>query len=44
MKTTNSMNKGKAIEHYFISELLKNDFEIFVPVLDTGIYLIVKDI
>ena len=43
MKTNNSMNKGKAIEHYFISELLKNDFEIFVPVLDRGIDLIIKD-
>ena len=43
MITNDSMNKGKAIEHYFISELLKNDFEIFVPVLDKGIDLIIKD-
>lgn len=43
MKTNDSMNKGKAIEHYFIYELLKNDFEIFVPVLDKGIDLIIKD-
>ena len=43
MKTNDSMNKGKAIEHYFISELLKNDFEIFVPVLDKGVDLIIKD-
>ena len=43
MITNDSMNKGKAIEHYFISELLKNDFEIFVPVLDKGVDLIIKD-
>tara|TARA_Y100000034_G_C6899253_1_gene415326 strand:- start:1623 stop:1925 length:303 start_codon:yes stop_codon:yes gene_type:complete len=43
MKTTNPMNKGKAIEHYFICELLKNDFEIFVPIVDSGIDMIIKD-
>lgn len=43
MKTNNPMAKGKAIEHYFISELLKNDFEIFIPVLDTGTDMIIKD-
>lgn len=43
MKTTNNMKKGKAIEHLIISELLKNDFDVFVPVIDTGTDLIIKD-
>ena len=37
------MKKGKAIEHHIISELLKNDFDVFVPVVDTGTDLIIKD-
>jgi len=43
MITKNNVKKGKAIEHYIISELLKNDFDVFVPVVDTGIDLIIKD-
>ena len=43
MMTNNCINKGKAIEHFFICELLKNDFDIFVPVVDTGIDMIIKD-
>ena len=43
MKTKDNMKKGKAIEHYIISELLKNDFDVFVPVVDTGTDLIIKD-
>ena len=37
------MKKGKAIEHLIIYELLKNDFDVFVPVVDTGTDLIIKD-
>ena len=43
MKTENSTRKGKAIEYYIISELLKNDFEVFIPVVDEGVDLIIKD-
>jgi hypothetical protein len=43
METSNFMKKGKAIEHLIISELLKNDFDVFVPVIDTGTDLIIKD-
>jgi len=43
MITSDNTKKGKAIEHYIISELLKNDFDVFVPVVDTGIDLIIKD-
>ncbi|MFH1209624.1 MAG: hypothetical protein V1663_02445 [archaeon] len=43
MKTHDSTKKGKAIEHFIISELLKNDFEVFIPVLDIGIDLAIKD-
>lgn len=43
MNTKNNWKKGKAIEHYIIYELLKNDFDVFVPVVDTGIDLIIKD-
>ena len=43
MKTKDNMKKGKAIEHHIISELLKNDFDVFVPVVDTGTDLIIKD-
>ncbi len=41
--TKNSNKKGKAIEHYIISELLKNDFDVYTPVVDVGTDLIVKD-
>jgi len=43
MITKDNWKKGKAIEHYIISELLKNDFDVFVPVVDTGIDMIIKD-
>ena len=43
MNTENRMNKGKAIEFYLIHELLKNDFDVFTPVIDTGVDLIIKD-
>ncbi|MCK5624212.1 hypothetical protein KAI04_00025 [Candidatus Pacearchaeota archaeon] len=43
MITKNNTKKGKAIEYHIISELLKNDFDVFVPVVDTGTDLIIKD-
>jgi len=43
MKTKDKAKKGKAIEHYIIHELLKNDFDVFVPILDTGVDMIIKD-
>lgn len=43
MKTESSTKKGKAIEHYIISEFLKNDFDVYVPVVDDGVDLIVRD-
>lgn len=41
--TENSSRWGKAIEHYIIHELLKNNFEVFIPVVDDGVDMIVKD-
>lgn len=43
MKTESSTKKGKAIEHYLISELLKHDFDVYCPVVDEGIDFIVRD-
>ena len=43
METTNFMKKGKAIEHYIISELLKHDFDVFTPVVDSGTDFIIRN-
>lgn len=43
METNDSRKKGKAIEHLIISELLKNDFDVFVPVVDDGTDLIIRN-
>jgi len=43
MKTTNTSKKGKAIEHHIIYELLKDDFDVYTPIVDTGTDLIIKD-
>jgi len=39
----NSSKKGKAVEHYLISELLNQGLEVYLPVVDSGIDFIVKD-
>ncbi len=42
--TESGMKKGKSVEYYIISELLKNDFDVYIPVVDSeGIDLIVKN-
>ena len=43
METTNFTKKGKAIEHFIISELLKNDFDVYTPVVDDGTDFIIKN-
>ena len=43
LTTENSSRKGKAIEHHIISELLKQDFEVYVPVVDDGIDMIIRN-
>ncbi|MEK6860459.1 MAG: hypothetical protein AABY07_00670 [Nanoarchaeota archaeon] len=51
IKLPNGMNKTenkiyeamKAIEHWIISELLRNDFEVYVPALDEGVDFICRD-
>ena len=43
MITSDNTKKGKAIEHYIISKLLEHDFDVFVPIIDKGIDLIIKD-
>jgi len=36
--------KGKAIEYYIICELLKNDFDVYIPVVDLeGVDMIVRN-
>ncbi|MBI3037196.1 hypothetical protein HYY73_05620 [Candidatus Woesearchaeota archaeon] len=43
MITQNTVKKGKSVEYLIISELLKNDFDIYVPVTDVeGVDVIVK--
>ena len=42
-ETDDNSKKGKAIEHYIISELLKYDFDVYIPLVDKGIDMIVKD-
>ncbi len=37
MNTDNKNKKGKAIEHYIIHELLKNDFDVSVTVIGGGL-------
>ena len=38
-----SSKKGKYIEYFIISELLKHDFNVYTPVVDNGTDMIVKD-
>jgi hypothetical protein len=35
--------RGKAVEYKIISDLLANGFDVFVPVVDRGVDLIIKD-
>ena len=42
--TINNSKKGKAVEYLIISELLKNNFDVYIPVVDIeGIDLIIKN-
>jgi hypothetical protein len=43
MEELHNAKKGKAIEHYIISELLKSNFDVYVPVVDLeGVDMIVR--
>ncbi len=43
METDDSRKKGKSAEHLIISELLKNDFDVFVPIVDDGTDLVISN-
>ena len=41
--TSDNTEMGKAVEHHIISMLLKHGFDVYVPIIDKGTDLIVKD-